>query len=189
MFGLTRTRIPQFVCALLAVAVIAGSAWSPVSAQEGGETAAAGEFDPASRILSLEHDGYSFYLVRHGERFSIFAEAVPAHAIFKAMEPLGGPAYDHANELTRPVTLTMHDVTIERLVRKMLDGHSFTYRYSDGRLSLVSVLPLNEGRMYKTPPAVESRSRWTEVELDLIASREPEDAGSQPATEDGQPVP
>jgi hypothetical protein len=172
---------------LSAVVVIAAFAWNTVSAQEDGETVAAGDFDPASRILSLEHDGHSFYLVRHGERVSIFAEAVPVHSIFKAMEPLGGPAYEYSDELTRPVTLTMHDVTMERIIRKMLDGHSFTFRYSEGRLSLVSVLPMSETRMYKTPPAVESRSRWTEIELDLISSREPAPAGSEPASEAGEP--
>lgn len=187
-----RMRIPQFVCALSTVVAIAAFSWSTVSAQEDGETgetAEQGAFDPASRILSLEQDGHSFYLVRHGDRFSIFAEAVPAHSIFKAMEPLGGPAYEHSDELTRPVTLTMHDVTIERIIRKMLDGHSFTYRYSDGRLALVSVLPLNTNRMYKTPPAVESRRRWTEIELDLIASREGAQSGSEPASEAGEPKP
>lgn len=165
--------------ALLVALVVAGVApVGPVYAQEteggdvpAGETEGEPEADPAAEILALGDGTEIIYVVRHGERLSIYADKVSAHAVFNALESIGGPTYEFSEELTRPVTLTMHEVTLEQIVRKMLEGHSFTYHYSDGRLALVRVLPAIPGRNYKAPPAVESRTRWTDIELDRIAAR------------------
>jgi hypothetical protein len=186
VFGMIRTKIPQSLFAFVVSTAIVCAGVCCVSAQEDGEIAAR---DPASQILTLGDSPNSIYVVRHADRFSIFAEAVPADKIFEAMEPLGGPRYEYSTDLTRPVTLTMHEVSIEQIVRKMLEGHSFTYHYADGRLALVRVLPFITGRNYKTPPALESRSRWTEIELDLIASRDMETDGSRPGIASGKTAP
>ena len=186
MFGVIRTKIPQSLFAFVVSAAVVCAGVCCVSAQEDGEIV---DRDPASQILTLGDPPHSIYVVRHAERFSIFAEAVPADKIFEAMEPLGGPRYEYSTDLTRPVTLTMHEVSIEQIVRRMLEGHSFTYHYADGRLALVRVLPLITGRTYKTPPALESRGRWTEIELDLIASQDVETEGSQPGIGSGKIAP
>ncbi len=118
-------------------------------------------------ILELGEGAERFWVVDHGDRISIYAKAVSASTILDALKPLGGPTYTSFEPLTRPVTLTLHRARMEDVLRKMLDGYSYAYRYRGGRIVHVRVLPLIAGRHYKTAPAVETREQWEAVEREL----------------------
>ncbi len=107
----------------------------------------------------------SVLVVEHGELLSIYANSVAANDVLDELQAIGGPSYATVTPLTRPVTLTMHKVRWEDILRKMLQGHSYTISYKGGRVSHVHVMQMITGINYKTPPAVESRERWTRIEL------------------------
>lgn len=104
-------------------------------------------------------------VVEHGERLSIYANSVSADEVLEELVAIGGPTFTTVTPLTRPVTLTMHRVRWEDILRKMLQGYSYTITYKGGRIAHVHVMQQIAGRNYKTPPAVESRERWTRIEL------------------------
>ncbi|RMF24352.1 MAG: hypothetical protein D6760_03490, partial [Deltaproteobacteria bacterium] len=68
-------------------------------------------------------------------------------------------------------TLTMHRVTMEAVLRKMLVGYNYALHYRQGRIVHVRVLQTIPGRGYKVPPPVETRAHWMEVEMANGADR------------------
>lgn len=123
--------------------------------------------DHRPKIQTLDAGGQPVYLVDHdGDRLSLYAENVQLDALLEALEAAGGPSWSSREPLIRPVTMTVHAQRIEDVLRRLLDGYSFTYHYDErGRLERVRVLAIIPGRPYKTPPALESRSYWERVEL------------------------
>jgi hypothetical protein len=113
--------------------------------------------------------GTSFRFVDHGKTVSIYAVRVPADFILDELKAVGGPTYRSMEPLTRPVTLTLHDVPIETMMRQMLDGYNYTLLYEDGRLSQVRVMHMIPGRSYKVFDPVETLSEWTRRETHLPA--------------------
>ena len=117
-------------------------------------------------ILSLGAGPGRIEVARHGSRVSIFVQAVEASVVLGELRSaIGGPTFTSLEPLSRPVTLALHQVTLEEVLRRMLVGFNYTLQYREGRLSHVRVLHMIPGRNYKTPRAVESRSQWTRIEL------------------------
>lgn len=126
---------------------------------------AAGRSPAEPEILTFGEGTETFYVVDHDDRISIYAEGVQVRTILENLAEIGGPTFSSRDPLSRPVTVTMHRVPLETVLRRILDGFSFSYHYKGGRLDHVNVLQLVEGRHYKLPPALESRSQWERIEL------------------------
>jgi hypothetical protein len=124
-----------------------------------------------------ERGGTSFSFVQRGDRISIYAERVAADFILDELRAVGGPTYASLEPLTRPVTLTLHGVSIETMLRRMLEGYNYSLHYENGRLAHVRVLHMMPGRGYKVTDAIETLSEWTRIEL----------AGHDARTEDPDP--
>jgi len=121
-------------------------------------------------VLHTFGEGDSAILVvEHGELLSLYANHVGADEVLDRLQEIGGPTYSTVTPLTRPVTLTVHKVRWEDILRKMLQGHSYSITYKGGRVAHVHVMRQITGRNYKTPPAVESRDQWTRIELGPIS--------------------
>ena len=104
-------------------------------------------------------------LAEHGELLSFFAENAQADLVLDQFrEQIGGPSYTSLEPLTRPVSMALHSVSLEDVLRRMLDGYNYVLEYRGGRLAHVRVLRMIPGRGYKTPRVAESRSRWLELE-------------------------
>lgn len=105
------------------------------------------------------------HLAEHGELLSFFAENAQADLVLDQFrEQIGGPSYTSLEPLTRPVSMALHSVSLEDVLRRMLDGYNYVLEYRGGRLAHVRVLRMIPGRGYKTPRVAESRSRWLELE-------------------------
>jgi len=115
-------------------------------------------------------DGTSFRFVDHGKTISIYAVRVGADFILDELQAVGGPTYGSLEPLTRPVTLTLHEVPVEMMMRRMLDGYNYTLQYKDGRLSHVRVMHMIPGRNYKVVDPIESLAEWTRRETDSTAN-------------------
>ena len=63
--------------------------------------------------------------------------------------------------MTRPVTLSLIDVRMEDVLRRMLESYNFAYYYEDGRFAHVRILSFVPGRGYKVSSAIVSRIDWT----------------------------
>ncbi|RMD84291.1 MAG: hypothetical protein D6815_04545 [Candidatus Dadabacteria bacterium] len=100
----------------------------------------------------------------HGKLISIYADHVPADVILDYLRQLGGPTYSSIEPLTRPVTLTLHRVTMERMLEVMLWGYNYALEYRDGRIAHVRVLRMVPGRSYRVRSPVETRSEWLAIE-------------------------
>jgi hypothetical protein len=135
---------------------------SGAEAPRGAETTdpdALGRRDPA--MLTFGTAPEQFWLVRHGARLSIWADHMPADKLLTELQSIGGPKFSVKEPLTRPVTLSLHRVTIEDLLRKVLDGYNFALYYERGHLAHVNVLLMMPGRSYKVASPIESRVSWT----------------------------
>ncbi|HYC53922.1 MAG TPA: hypothetical protein VEL28_03190 [Candidatus Binatia bacterium] len=123
----------------------------------------------ASPIKVLGDGSVVLYLVDHSPLWSMHAEGVPADAIFRLWRGAGGPEVLSKQLIDHPFTMSVHRLSAERIVARILEGFNYTLQYRDGRLSSVHVISAHPTRMYKTPRLVEARSKWTETELHLLA--------------------
>lgn len=146
---------------------------------------AAGESAPQAPVVQSFGEGsQTLYLVDHGDTWSMHAEELPAEAIFKGWQEAGGPEIVSKVVLDFPFTLSMHRVTTERIVGRILEGYGYTLHYdARGRLERVRVYSPQPARMFKTPRLVESLGSWRQVETpapaaDGGAAGMPDEAGS-----------
>lgn len=121
-----------------------------------------------AEILSFGVGANEINVVQHGELISIFANNVSADLVLRQLENIGGPSYASLEPLTRPVNLTMHKVTWEEMIRRMLYGYNCSFHYKGGRLARVRVLRMSPQRPYKTPRLLQSRSEWKAIELEEL---------------------
>ena len=116
----------------------------------------------------------SMDVVDYGSRISLFVESTSASFVLESLrDNMAGPTFTSLEPLSRPVTLAVHRMPIEDVLRRMLQGYNYTLAYHDGRISHVRVLHMIPGRNYKTPRAVETRSQWQRIEKGEEAPRIP----------------
>ena len=130
-----------------------------------GDAAQEAESARRAGIKTLAVGSTRVHLVTHGELISLFAESAQAELILDHFKrEVDGPSYTSREPLTRPVSMALHQVTLEKILRRMLEGYNYVLEYRDGRIAHVRVLRMIPGRPYKTPRVTETRSHWIEVE-------------------------
>lgn len=169
-------RAPLVVAALVAAAL----AWSTMAAHpaDGQDVADAAAADPpAAEIQSLGNAGATLYLVDHDGAWSMHAENVSVDRLLELWAMAGGPQAASKAPLGRDFTLSVHRMSPERIVERMLDGYNYTLHYDgDGRLARVHIYDSRPGRIYKTPRLVERRSQWEAREDEFAATQGPHPA-------------
>ncbi|HYC00193.1 MAG TPA: hypothetical protein VEC57_13745 [Candidatus Limnocylindrales bacterium] len=165
-------------------------------AEAGGETGQGAD----SPIRVLGEGSMVLYLVDHSPLWSMHVENVPADVLFRLWRGAGGPEVLSKQVLDHPFTMSVHKLSPERIVARVLDGFNYTLQYRAGRLASVHVISALPTRVYKTPRLVQSRSKWTETELSQLAVTqdaassgpgiaEPEAVVAPPSGPADQPVP
>jgi hypothetical protein len=125
-------------------------------------------------IQTIGADDTKIELVDHGDTWSMHAENVNAIAILRGWHEAGGPDVATKFDLDYPFTLSVHHLTPELIVERILDGRGYTLHYSPGgRLVLVRVYSPRPMTGYKTPRLVESLAAWRETETPAAAASAP----------------
>lgn len=105
------------------------------------------------------------HLVDHGDCWSMHAENVLAQDIFRLWHEAGGPAVEMKTPLDFPFTMSVHRMSTERIVDRILEGWGRTLHFdAKGRLELVRTYSPKPARLFKTPRLVESLGTWRQVE-------------------------
>ncbi len=125
-----------------------------------------------SKVQALGAGAEQLYAVEHTGSWSLHVENVPAAAIFALWHGVGGPSVASKQVLDFPFTMSVHQMTAERVVARILDGYNYTLHYDNGRLAEVRVVGAIPSRSYKTPRLVESRTQWTNSEITLLTTGE-----------------
>jgi len=125
-----------------------------------------------SKVKTLGEGTEQIEVVEHPSCWSMHVENVPAGKIFSLWHELGGPAVASKQVLDFPFTMSVHQVSAERLVARILETWSYTLHYEKGRLAEVRVLGAIPERQYKTPRLVESRAQWTSQEITLLTAQQ-----------------
>lgn len=126
-----------------------------------------------SKVKALGEGAEQLYAVEHAGWWSLHVENVPAAAIFALWHAVGGPSVASRQVLDFPFTMSVHRMTAQRIVARILDGYNYTLLYESGRLAEVHVVGAIPSRAYKTPRLVESRTQWTNTEIMLLTTGEP----------------
>ncbi len=132
--------------------------------------AATGAAAARASIQVLGEGDQTLYVVDHGGTWSMHADNLRADLIFQLWRTVGGPRAASKNALDHPFTMSLHRVTPERIVERILEGFNYTLHYTPaGRLDAVHVLSAQASRMYKIPRLIEGRSRWSDAEMAILA--------------------
>jgi len=125
-----------------------------------------------SKVKALGEGSEQLYVVEHPGAWSMHAENVTAAAIFALWHGVGGPSVASKLVLDFPFTMSVHQMTGERVVARVLEDYNYTLHYEHGRLAEVHVVDAVPSRSYKTPRLVESRTQWTNAEMTLLTADE-----------------
>ena len=151
-------RVPAF--ALAAQIVLATGT---ICAAEDGNPASVAA--PAPEIHTLGAEDQRVFVVDHGGTWSMHAESVVAGSLFVSWHEAGGPDVLAKVVLDYPYTLSLHRVTAERILERMLEGWSYTLHYdAGGHLERVRVYSAEPQRIFKTPRLTESLADWKKQE-------------------------
>ena len=161
------------VVSLFLLALLMPAAFLPAS-QGQAHAAAAGEL----KILSFGSGSSEINVVLDGDKLSLFANQVSADLVMRHLRAVGGPTYSSLEPLTRPINLSLHGVTWEAMLRRMLMGYNLSFHYKGSRVDHVRILHLTPTRPYKTPRLLQSRAEWTRQEQDSLQARTRPVAGS-----------
>ena len=173
------------VVSLFLLALLLPAAFLPASLGQ-ARAAAAAELE----ILSFGSGSSEINVVLDGDKLSLFANQVSADLVLRHLKAVGGPTYSSLEPLTRPINLSLHGVTWEAMLRRMLMGYNCSFHYKGSRVDHVRILHLTPTRPYKTPRLLQSRAEWTRQEQDSLqartravtsGSRSGEGAGQPPA--------
>lgn len=152
----------------------------PVAAAEGDAALEAPAAVLPVEVLSFGEGSTTTWIVRHGDEWSMHAESVSASAIFEAWHQAGGPAMASKVSMDYPFTLSVHRMTTERLVARIVEGYGYTLHYdAAGRMELVRVYSQRPSFQYKTARLVESLATWKQVETAVPTAAAPADQGSR----------
>jgi hypothetical protein len=129
----------------------------------------AGEGEPApvamqAEVRTLGAGSQAVYVVRRGRNISLFVDQVPIDLVLEQLQEVGGPTFSNRPHIVRPVTVVVHDVTMEEALRRLLKHINVSFHYRDGRIAHVSMLGEVPGRTYTPPRPVESQSEWSQIE-------------------------
>ena len=149
-----------------------------------GATASEDEQAPAPVVHTLGDDDQKLFVVDHRGTWSMHAEMLVTDQLLRLWHDVGGPEVTAKSALDRPYTLSVHRLSPERILERLLDGYDYTLHYDgNGHLERVRVYSLDPGSMFKTPRVVESLGRWRELETAVPSSQ-----ASSPV-EPGPPTP
>ncbi len=163
-----------------APATLPASTPEPAAAPEDEAAAETPPAGPAVEVLSFGEGSTTTWIVRHGDEWSMHAESVSASAIFEAWHQAGGPAMASKVSMDYPFTLSVHRMTTERLVARIVEGYGYTLHYdAAGRMELVRVYSQRPSFQYKTARLVESLATWKQVETAVPTAAAPADQGSR----------
>lgn len=157
--------------AMLSVATIAAAApWCAIAADPevpAASAAAPAEYGAAEEgiVTTLGSSDQKVHVVVRGGLWSMHAETVLVQNILKSWHEAGGPEVVMKNPVDHAYTLSVHRVTTERLVERLLEGYGYTLHYAaDGTLETVRVYSPEPGYPFKNPRVVESFGTWRQVE-------------------------
>jgi hypothetical protein len=154
------------VVSLFLLALLLPAAFLPASLGQ-ARAAAAAELE----ILSFGSGSSEINVVLDGDKLSLFANQVSADLVLRHLKAVGGPTYSSLEPLTRPINLSLHGVTWEAMLRRMLMGYNCSFHYKGSRVDHVRILHLTPTRPYKTPRLLQSRAEWTRQEQDSLQAR------------------
>ncbi len=153
-----RSGVGSFGFCVFAVAMVLG----PHLGAIGGRAACAAP----SRLHTLGTGADAFYINEHANGLvSVFIQAVPLDSVLDELKAIGGPTYSSLVPLTRPITLSLHQVTWQTVLDRMFTLLNATFHYRDGHPSHVRVLRMAPNRNYKAAPRpTESKAEWFAIE-------------------------
>ena len=136
-------------------------------------------------VQTFGPDDQRIYVVDHTGTWSMHAESVAAGVLLRGWHEAGGPLVTSKVILDYPFTLSLHRVTAERILERVLEGYSYTLHYdAKGRLEAVRVYSPEPQRNFKTPRLVESFAAWK-----LLETSAPAAAASSPGNPPGNIAP
>ena len=124
------------------------------------------EAPPAgSSAIQTLGDAITLSLVDHDGTWSMHVENVTSDELFHLWRTAGGPEVVVKMLVDRPVTVSVHRMTPERIVERLLIGYGYTLHYdADGRLARVRVYSPTAQSNYKLARLTESLAKWREAE-------------------------
>lgn len=135
-------------------------------------------------VQSLGSGDAKIQLVDHGDSWSMHVENVLAQDIFHLWHEAGGPEVVMKTPLDFPFTFSVHRMSTERIVERILEGWGRTLHFdAKGRLELVRIYSPRPARLFKTPRLVESLGTWRQVEAAKATHPDgtPETSGQAPS--------
>lgn len=149
--------LAAFLSAPLAVLLLTGVC-SPASAEEA-----------APVIQTIGEGEQRLFVVNLNGTWSMHAENLPTNQLFDLWEEAGGPTMVTKTLVDRPYTISVHGLSPERIVDRLLVGYGYTLHYDgQGRLDLVRVYSPVPSQLFKTPRLVESLGKWREAETPAL---------------------
>ncbi len=118
-------------------------------------------------IKVLTEESYSIYITHTQERWSMHADEVPLEVILRLLEQQGGPSHASRVELAFTRIISVHDVSLEELLARLLADLNYSVHYAEGRLTHLRVLGPTPAFSPILPRKLETRQQWTDTELDV----------------------
>lgn len=120
-------------------------------------------------VLTLGDNEQKLFVVKYDRSWSMHGESLDTSALFRLWQEAGGPKMVTKTIVDRPYTISVHSLSAEDIVERLLDGYGYTLHYdSKGRLELVRVYSPIAGHLFKTPRLVESLGTWRSLETPVL---------------------
>jgi hypothetical protein len=166
--------LPRYatVAAILAATVsmasprVAAAQDAPSAPSHATRGASAEKTAPEPVVQTLGDGDQKVFVVDHHGTWSIHVENVLTEPIVRLWHEAGGPEVIAKVAIDRPYTLSVHGLSAERILERLLVGYDYTLHYdASGRLERVRVYSPHPSLVFKTPRLVESLKQWRETEI------------------------
>lgn len=120
---------------------------------------------PHETVQELGDGDQRLYLVDHHGTWSMHAQNITTATLLNLWRGAGGPEVVTKLGVNRPFTLSVHRLSAERILERLLEGYNYTLHYeASGRLRLVRVYSPESTEAFRVPRLVESLGAWREAE-------------------------